>query len=53
MYTLLGIIMVVGIIALLYGKATKDALKEVGIVNPLTVSLAVIVLIAVIAELLK
>lgn len=53
MYELLGIIMAVGIFALLYGKATIDALKEVGIVNPLTVSLAIVVLFGLIAELLK
>jgi hypothetical protein len=45
--------MVVGIFALLFGKATLDVLKEVGIVNPLTVSLGVIVLIALIVELLR
>jgi hypothetical protein len=53
MYIILGIIMVVGIFALLYSKATKDVLKEVGIFNPLTVSLGIIVLIALIVELLK
>jgi len=56
MLEFLGIlILLVGLIALLinYARATKDALKDVGIINPLTVSLAVILLIAVIVELLK
>lgn len=47
--------LVVGVIALLigYAQATKDALKDIGIINPLTVSLAVIILIGLIVELLK
>ena len=48
-------VLLVGLIALLigYARATKKVLDDVGIVNPLTVSLAVIVLIGLIAELLK
>lgn len=56
MLEFLGIlILLLGLIALLvnYARATRDALKDVGIVNPLTVSLAIIVLIAVIAEFLR
>ena len=56
MLEFLGIsILLIGLIALLvnYARATLDVLKEIGIVNPLTVSLAVILLIAIIAELLK
>jgi len=54
MLGLLGItIVVVGVIALIeiYTSGTKAILKEV--VNSLTASLAVIMLIAVVAELLK
>jgi hypothetical protein len=56
MLEILGIsILLVGLIALLinYARSTRDVLKDVGIVNPLTVSIAVIVLIGLILELLK
>lgn len=48
-------VLLIGLIGLLvsYAKATIDVFKEIGIVNPLTVSLVVILLIAIIAEILK
>ena len=48
-----AVIFVIIIPIAIYGRATVQVLKEIGIVNGLTVSLAVILLIAVIIELLK
>lgn len=48
-------VLLIGLIGVLidYARGTKDALKDVGIINLWTVSLAVLVFISFIVEMLK
>jgi hypothetical protein len=48
-----GVILALIIPLAIYGRATVKVVKDVGIVNPLTISLAVILFIAIIIELAK
>lgn len=47
--------LLLGVTVLLAGyvKTTSDVLKDIGIINPLTVTLAILAIIGIIAELLK
>ena len=50
-FAVLGVIFVILIVAAIYGRATVEVVKDVGIVNPLTISLAVIVVVGILIEL--